>query len=202
MGTRVLLPLTAMLLLLTSELAATGDDKKEPPAKSADPISVRLTAKKATYVLDRQGMPAEKYREAIKEGKIAPPAIDLVLEITNTTKGDIDITVAGASPRLMLDLKGKEGIEKWTTQRPRNPTVRVILKPGQTHSLPITRLAGYSGVTTDDQLFWTEPGDYTLAASFATNIREPRSKDGESGDLISHMRAYRASPLKLSVTLK
>lgn len=201
MGTRVLLPLTAMLLL-TTEMAATGDDKKEPPPKSVDPISVRLMAKKATYVLDRQGMTAEKYREAVKEGKIAPPAIDLVLEFTNTTKDDMDITVAGASPRLLLDLKGQEGIEKRTTERPRNPTVRIILKPGQTHSLPITRLAGYSDRTTDDQLFWTEPGEYTLTASFETNIREPRSKDGVRAAFISRMKAYPAAPIKMQVTLK
>ena len=179
-----------------------GPDFSRTDFKSVPPISVRLTAKKTTYVLDRQGMTAEKYREAIKEGKIAPPAIDLVLEITNTTKGDIDITVAGFSPRLLLDLKGKEGIEKRTTERPGNRTVRIILKPGQTHSLPITRLAGYSDRTTDDQLFWTEPGEYTLAASFETNIREPRSKDGVSGAFISKMKAYPAAPIKISVTLK
>jgi hypothetical protein len=202
MCAQVLLPFAAMLLL-TADQVATGDDKKEPPQqKPADPIRVELVAKKTTYLLDRQGMTADKYREAIKEGKISPPVIDLSLEITNTTKEDIDITVAGASPRLKLELKGQEGNEKRTIKRPRNPTVRIILKPGQTHSLPITRLAGYSNAITDDQLFWTAPGEYTLAAAFETNIREPPSKTGVSGSFISKQKAYPAAPIKLSVTLK
>jgi uncharacterized protein (TIGR03067 family) len=195
------------VVLLQFKRSAPGDDKKEPPQKkSADPISVRLVAKKATYLLDRQGMTAEKYREAIKEGKIAAPAIDLVLEITNTMKEDIDITVVGISPRLTLDLKGKDGIEKRTIKRPHNKTVRIILKPGQSHSLPVTRLAGYSDTgfgdqAFDDQIFWTEPGEYTLAASFETNIRQPPI-DGKSGPFISKMKAYSAAPIKLSVSLK
>src|SRR5262245_60238086 len=103
MCARVLLPFAAMLLL-TADPVATGGDKKEPPQQQpAGPISVRLVAKKTTYTLDRQGMTAEKYREAVKQGKIRPPAVELSLEITNTRNEPIDITVAGASPRLTLE---------------------------------------------------------------------------------------------------
>src|SRR5262249_28115310 len=137
--------LQAKIAKLQAELV-----KLEP--KHAGPITVRLTAKQAAYVLDRQGMTTGQYREAIKEGKIAPPAVDLVLEITNRTKADMDITVAGASPRLTLDLRGKDGVEKLTRERTPNKTLRIILKAGETHSIPIQRLAGYSSRTTEDQL--------------------------------------------------
>lgn len=200
MRTLLFVPMLAMAAWLANPMA--GQNLAQQKGKSTDPISVRLTAKKANYVLDRQGMTADQYREAIKAGKLTPPALELVLEITNTTKGDFDITVAGASPRLKLDLKGKGAIEKRMSQRPRNPTDRIILKPGQTHSLPITRLAGFSTSRSEDQLFWTEPGEYTLTASFETNIREPRSKDGKSGDFISKMKSYPAAAINLSVTLK
>src|SRR5262245_36186887 len=152
MYARVLLPLAAMLLL-TAGPVATGGDKKEPPQQQpAWPVSVRLIAKKTTYTLDRQGMTAEQYREANKQGKLRPPAVELPLGITRTRNERIATTVAGAGPRLTLELRGQGGIEKRTIARRRQATVCIILKPGQTHSVPITHLAGYSDSTTENQL--------------------------------------------------
>jgi hypothetical protein len=198
---RALAPLLSAAVLLTACFVATANGDPEPSKKQTGPIRVRLKAKKTAYVLDRQGMTADKYRQAVKDGKIAPPAIDLVLEITNTTKGDVDVTVVGASPRLALELKGKEGIEKLTGSRAREMRVRIILKPGQTHTLPITRLAGYSSATAEHQLFWTEPGEYKLTASFETNVRE--ATGGKRGKtFLSRETAYKAPPVTLSVTLE
>jgi hypothetical protein len=132
----------------------------------------RLIARKNSYTLDRKGMTADKYAEAIKDGKIVPPAIDLVLELKNTTKKPMRLRITGAAPRLTLDLKGKGTIVKRTGKRERLPLTYVTLKPGETHVLPLTRLAGFTSSTQETQLFWTEPGEYTLTATLTTYVME------------------------------
>src|SRR5262245_41298825 len=101
---------TAAVALLVAVPLLAADDPEPPDPKSKGkqngPLMVRLVAKKAAYVLDRQGMTAEKYREAVKLGKVEPPAVDLTLELTNTSKENVQVRVAGASPVLTFHLKG------------------------------------------------------------------------------------------------
>jgi hypothetical protein len=45
----------------------------------------------------------------------------------------------------------------------------MTLKPGQSHSIPVAQLRyGLRGGS--EYAYWTEPGDYTLTASFNTAI--------------------------------
>src|SRR5262245_61841254 len=99
----------ACSLVVVPRLAA--DDDPEPPNPKANakgkrngPLLVRLVAKKSVYVLDRQGMTAADYRKAVKDGTVSPPAVDLVLEISNTSKEDVTVRVSGAVPSLTWKL--------------------------------------------------------------------------------------------------
>jgi hypothetical protein len=185
-------------------LAKFGD---APPVVGKEialgPLSAKLVAKKTDYVLDRQGMTVDAYREAVKAGKIVPPAVDLVLEITNTTKQDVDFAVAGTAARLTLDLRGKAGgIETRSIAKTKDKAGRTILKPGQTYSIPISQLAGNSLATKSDQFFWTEPGEYTLSVTFETTIRD-LPKDGNPPGFGKATKAtVQSEPVKLKVTLK
>ena len=134
-----------------------GEPNTEPePETPVGPIVVRLVAKKKTYALDRGGLSAEAYTKAIAEGTVPPPSVDLVLELVNVSKESHRVRV---TPIPTFDLQGK-GV----TQRRANPiresvTLKAI-KPGEKYEIPLSSLAGQT-----TQVFWTEPGKYTLAVS-------------------------------------
>jgi hypothetical protein len=119
-------------------------------------------------------MTAAKYEQAIKDGKVAAPAIDLVLELKNNTKSEMRVRITGATPRLTLKLKGKGKVvtvEK-TLPRPKVPVTYATLKPGEKYEMPITRLVGNpKSVTSEEEHFWTEPGEYTLEATYRTLVQ-------------------------------
>jgi hypothetical protein len=93
-----------------------------------------------------------------------------VLELTNNTKKTLRLRMTGSSPILTLDLKGKDSIVRRSTvdRAAKGKVSYVLIEPGKTHEMPIKSLAGFSRGTQRQQWFWTEPGDYTLGASFQT----------------------------------
>jgi hypothetical protein len=101
-----------LALLLALARPALADDKD----KKADlPVKAKLVAAKTTYALDLQGMTAADFRKAIEEGAKSgktpkPPAVDLTLELTNTSDKDVSIWVKGDATRVVLDLKGKGAV--------------------------------------------------------------------------------------------
>jgi ferric-dicitrate binding protein FerR (iron transport regulator) len=104
----------------------------------------------------------------------SPPEVDLALELRNTTDSEMRVEVAGPRTELRLALQGP-GVK--VTQAHEEPSQAakaetVTLKPGQSHTLRITRLEdGPPGARR--QLYWTEPGDYTLTARITTVTSSP-----------------------------
>jgi len=76
-----------------------GDAKgKSDPA--GVPVQAKLIAKKSTYPLNLGGMSAAEFRETIKaaekNGKYPqPPAVDLVLELKNTSDKEVQVWIGG-----------------------------------------------------------------------------------------------------------
>src|SRR5260370_10061659 len=115
----------------------------------------------------------------------AAPAVELALEVTKAGDKEVKIRIGGDGATLNLDLKGPGAVSvtpmRAFTQEYRIP-MTVTLAPGKSHTLPITGLSyGHRGVAT--QAYWTEPGEYTLGASYATAVSPapPASKDPREG---------------------
>src|SRR5438067_12400735 len=100
---------------LVLALPARADDKEKVEPEE-QPVKVKLVAKKTTYKLDRGGLTAEKYRESIQEaakmGKPLPrpPAVEMALELKNTTRKDVQVWVGGDPVQVTLNLKGKGAV--------------------------------------------------------------------------------------------
>jgi len=174
-------PLTMAASVLFVTLAMAADDPEPPDPKKEGkqngPLKVRLVAKKSEYVLDRQGMSAGDYRDAVKAGKVAPPSVDLVLELTNTSKQDVGVRVAGAAPALTFHLKGPKNSvvtldRKVDRKLPkeRKRVQMVTIAPGKMHEIRITTLDSTDVSYPRAPAFWTEPGAHTLSVSFKTGV--------------------------------
>jgi hypothetical protein len=187
---RYSLVLTCCLLALPAFAAPAG--KERPPAKGKTdppgaPLEARLVVKKAVYVLDRGGKAPTDY---LAEAKKKPPRVDvdLVLEIRNTSAGDIKLWMAddyrdekrqagGDYVELVLDLQGPGAVSAVVATRftrPATPPPRLAtIKAGKSFVLPITSLSyGRHGVARyqGSRAAWTQAGDYTLTATFRTAV--------------------------------
>src|ERR1700733_11106475 len=101
----------AVMVVALGVTAVRADDKKDDSKTPDLPIKVTLTAKKTTYTLDLGGMSAEEYKKALqdaeKTGKVpTPPAVEMTLELKNTSDKDVQVWISGDSVVLTLDLKG------------------------------------------------------------------------------------------------
>jgi hypothetical protein len=175
----MLSPLPVILGLL---VAAAGDDtgSGEKPKGKTDPAGValeaKLVAKKKTYKLDLGGLTLEEFQKGLKEatpGRFpAAPAVDLVLEIKNTGKKDVEIWVAGDPVILKLDLKGK-GAKSMAVYDAFDSILflprSVKLAPGKSHSMPIKSLQfGFRSIA--KRAYWTKAGEYKLTAGLVTAV--------------------------------
>lgn len=163
---------TATLLALLLALpASAADDDPEPPVKKG--IVARLVARKSTYKLDLQGKTAQEYKKAASRGNAAEIPIEVDLVITNRTRETIRVRTTGTSPILTLSLKG-EGVEESALMRDKAAgkvaIAYAVLKPGQKVTIPVNALASVTGVRTTKKHYWTEPGDYTLEATYRTRV--------------------------------
>jgi hypothetical protein len=158
--------------------------KTDPPGA---PLAAKLVVKKEAYALDLGGKTPEQYRD---DAKKTPPKVDvdLVLELKNTSDKEIKIWIVGdlrteksqaggdyVTLELVLQGPGAlnvPGVEIAKTPATPPPTVQAIA-PGKTWSLPVTSLCyGTHGVALHrtNRSCWTEPGDYTLTATFKTAV--------------------------------
>ncbi len=161
-------PLILFSLLTAGVSAVNADDP---------PVTVKLVAKKATYAWPVQ-KPAE-FEKALKETQKAiqdkkevgvPDAliVDFVLRFTNTGTEATEIYLGGDMNTLALELTGPGVVtlapNVAVTTEFRNPKP-VKIEPGKTYDMPIARLSdGFRGASR--RLFFTAPGDYTLAATY------------------------------------
>jgi hypothetical protein len=205
---RTLTLVTAVLLTTAAPAQRPGDPSPEPPPEG--PVTARLIAKQTTYILDRQGMTAAQYAAAAKAGKLKPPDVDLALELKNTTKETIELRVSGSVPKLKLTLKGKGVVEEKARREGRAPVTYVTLRAGEKYELPLKSLVGYTVSASETQLFWTEPGEYTLQAEFTTVTRTPvpvaaagaALGGGGRARLTNKLPPIVADPIRLTVKLK
>jgi hypothetical protein len=198
--------LTVTVLVLAPVLAARGDEKKEPQPANL-PVTAKLVAKKTTYQLDLGGKTGDEFRKMLKDaeksGRTPPaPAVDLVLELTNTSDKDVMVWIGGDPTQIILNLKGPSAVSV-SPLRPFTTEFRaprpVTLGPGKTTSLPIASLSyGFRGQAS--QAYWTEPGEYTLTASFTTGISPapPGTKEEAGFGKVT----LTAAPVQLKVEAK
>jgi hypothetical protein len=169
--------LTALALVIAASPLARADDKKDEPKPADLPVKATLVAKKATYTLDLGGKNGEEFRKLLKEGEKtgqvpAAPKVELVLELKNTGDKDVQLWISGDPVTVNLDLAGKGAVSVAARQaftREFRVPKPIALAAGKTHEIPIASLTyGFRGVA--QQAYWTEPGEYTLTASFQTAI--------------------------------
>lgn len=145
--------------------------KPARPQPEKSPLVARLVANETTYTLpaDRQGNEAaERLKSPTLKDLPEPPAVDLVLELKNPTDAPIAIMIESDSGGLDLALEGKGAV----TVEPKRAFTRefrigkkIEIAPGKTYEIPIKQLKyGFRGVGT--HAYWTEPGEYRLAAAF------------------------------------
>jgi hypothetical protein len=194
----------AGLALLGLASGAWADDKKEEP-KAAGPVTATLVAKTATYKLDLGGKKADEYKEALKkgeeEGKVPPPpAVEMTLELKNTSDKDVEVWVSGDPVVMTLELKGPGAV----SVKPRVffPSIFIAAKPvkieaGKTHSIPVTSLQ-YGFRNASMMAYWTEPGDYTLTASLKTGV-SPAPKDSKETKDGFGVVTLTTEPIKIKV---
>jgi hypothetical protein len=190
-----------MVVLLTASYSAQADEPK--PADL--PLKAKLVFKKDTYKLDLDGKSGEEFRKILKDaeksGKApATPAVDMVLEITNTSDQEVKFWVEGDANEVQLDLKGPNAVTiaplKAFTSDFRTPKV-ITLAAGKTHSIPISSLThGFRGAS--KYTYWTEPGEYTVIASYKTAI-SPAPKGSKEADKGFGLAVIAAEPVKVKV---
>jgi RNA polymerase sigma factor (sigma-70 family) len=165
--------------------------RREPPAKgpgregagkpTGAPLEVRLVVKQDTYTLDLGGKaPAEFTRHVREEeakaraGRPAarPPAVPvgLVLELRNTGKKGLTLTLGGDASTLTLELQGPGALSAVAhggfTEKP-VPGTPVTIAPGEGLSLPVPSLS-YGARGVQYRAYWARAGDYTLTARLMT----------------------------------
>jgi hypothetical protein len=197
------------VLGLVAAVSAAGDKPKKEPRDKDQPIKATLVAKKAKYPLDLGGKTSEEFQKELKDaaktgrGFPAAPAVDLALELKNTTDKDITVWIGGTPTTLNLKLEGK-GAESVVATRifPRIYMLpkSVTLAAGKTHTIPIKNLQyGIRGM--QYRAYWTRPGEYKLTASYRTAIN-PAPKDAQDAGKGFGIVTLTSKPVKIKVEAK
>jgi hypothetical protein len=161
--------------------AGLADDKADRPKADPEttPLELRITGKKTTYTLDTGGQSPEEYRKridaAVKAGGRPPaaPAVDLAVEIKNTSDKPVSVWVKGDPVVLTLELKGEGAVNADPllpfTLEFRMPEA-VEIAPGKAHTIPVKSLtSGFRGASRFS--YWTAPGNYELVATLRTGVK-------------------------------
>ena len=174
-----------MALFALGGLAFAGpaDETKSKTDPPGAPLEAVLRAKTAKYALDLGGKSAAEFRKQIESGGDTgnypeAPKVDLVLELKNTGREEVQVKVFGTENTVELTLKGPgaitEQLKRRITNKLRIAPKTMTLAPGKSVSVPITSLA--FGLKGSHRAWWVEPGKYTLSARYKTSV-SPRPKD-------------------------
>jgi hypothetical protein len=195
----------AGLALIGFAAGAWADDKKDEPKPADLPVKATLVAKTTSYKLDLGGKTADEFKKALAEaekaGKVPePPAVEMTLELKNTSDKDVQVWVGGDPVVLTLELKGPGAV----TAKPQVffPSIFIAPKPvkieaGKTHSIPVTSLK-YGFRNASLMAYWTEPGEYTLTASLKSGI-SPAPKDSKDTRDGFGVVTFTTEPIKIKV---
>jgi hypothetical protein len=172
------IPIPLALVLFAVVAVQAGDETKDKPSAKM-PVKASIVAKKTTFNLDLGGKTPKQYKDSLQNfdlNKLPPlPQVDMALELTNTSDGDVQVWITGTPVKMMLELKGPGAVS--VTPRQFFPAIFILPKPvtlkaGKSQTLPIATLSyGRRGV--EHRAYWTEPGEYSLKASFITGINPP-----------------------------
>lgn len=198
----------AVVLAAGATVAGAADDKKDKDKPAPLPVAAKLIAHKKTYKLDLGDKTPEQFREALKEAKKTgrypnPPAVDLTLELTNTSDKDVTIWSNGDPVQVVLELKG-EGAVSVTPRIAMTREFRVprplTLAPGKKHAIDVKSLRyGMRGIS--QQAYWTQAGEYTLTAKFITGISPPPPDSKNVAEGFARV-TLTSNPVKLKVESK
>ena len=205
----------SVVLILGFSGSAFGEDKKKEDKPKSDPAGIPLeltiTAKTTKYTLDTGGLSEAEYKKQIEDaakakGKIRLPAtaaVDLTVEIKNTSDKPVKVWTSGDPVVLTLDLKGKGAVNADRlgpmTLEFRLPKA-VEIEAGKTASIPVKSLvSGMRGVT--HYSFWTEPGEYELVATLRTGMN-PAPKGAKEGMDGFGVVTLTSAPFKIAVEEK
>jgi hypothetical protein len=179
---------------------AHAEDKK-----AEGPVTLKLVAKKNKYKFDGGGKTPAEYKKELEElaGKAKkgervsppkPPAVDLVLEVTNTSKEEVTVHVGGDPNVYTFELTGGAGEVAMGsglafTREFRLPKA-VTLAPGKSYDIPVNQLSdGLRGRAR--YVYWTGPGEYKLSATYT--LADPNGGKGAR---------LRSEPVTITVTEK
>jgi hypothetical protein len=203
--------ITSFAVLLVLAVAGTGwtQDQAKPEGKGrTEPPGVRLEAKliasKDTHVLDLGGKTPEQFRQLLK-GPLPPaPTVELELEFRNSGDKDLKFLVGGTNPDvpLLLKLEGPGAVNlvlpALASAMVSQPPQQVTLAPGKTHKLTIKTLMTNRVGREGSASYWTEPGDYTLIATYHTAVSPVPEGAKDNGQGFGRVTVISA-PIKLKV---
>jgi hypothetical protein len=192
--------LLAVAVTLVLGAAASADDKKP-----AGPVTLKLVAKSDKYKFDGGGKTAAEYKKELedlaakaKKGELVrppkPPAVDLVLQLTNTSKEEVTIYVGGDPNVYTFELTDGAGVVTMNSGLAFTADFRlpkaVTLAPGKSHDIPVKQLSD-GGRGASRYVYWTGPGEYKLSAKYTLS-----DKDG------GNRTELKSEPVKITVTEK
>src|SRR5262249_53133521 len=165
------------------------------PADEKSTIELKLVANKESVAWPYAQGPKEfdtALQELVqkqKKGEFvqfpAPPAVDLVLRITNTGKDKTTIHVDGDPNVFTLTVKAP-GVVTVQQALPTTADFRlpkaVVREPGKSHDIPVKQLAdGFRRA--GRYIYVTAPGEYTISATYqlatAEGAKGPLLKSGD-----------------------
>lgn len=178
-------------------MSASAEDKKPE-----GPVTLKLVAKKDKYTFDGGGKTAGEYKKDLEAvaAKLAKgedarppkaPAVDLVLQLTNTSKDEVTIYVGGDSNVYTFELTGGAGVVTMNSGLAFTADFKlpkaVTLAAGKSHEIAVKQLAdGSRGAAR--YVYWTGPGEYKLSAKYTLS-----DKDGGKGTEL------KSEPVKITV---
>lgn len=202
-------------VVLVAAVAAAGlaaaDDKPggKPKAEPAGtPLELSITGQTVKYTLDTGELAPETYRKkleaALKMGGRPPaaPAVDLTVEIKNTSDQPVKVWAKGDPVVLTLELKGTGAVNaeprRAFTREFRLPSA-VEIAPGKSHAIPVKALtSGFRGMS--KYAYWTAPGEYGLVATLKTGM-QPAPKGAKDFDGFGVV-TLTSAPLKITIAGK
>jgi hypothetical protein len=183
--------------------AARADDrpKADPPTT---PLELSISGK-STYTLDTRGLSGTEFRKRITDAvedighPLAPPTVDLVVRVRNTSDRTVRVWAKGDPVVLELRLSGSGAMnvepKVFVTAEYRMPEA-IDLAAGESHLFPVRNLgSGFRGVAMCS--YWTEPGEYRLVAILQTGVSPaPRGADEDDG---FGLVTLTSAPLRINV---
>ncbi|MCS6863570.1 MAG: hypothetical protein RMJ56_03755 [Gemmataceae bacterium] len=208
---RIVVPMVPILLMAVPVTSVRADEKPAQPKAdpATTPLEMTITGKTTKYTLDLGAQSAEEFKKAIeaaaKAGQRPPaaPAVDLTIQIKNTSDKPVQVWKGGDPVVLTLTLKGPGAVNVAPllafTQEFRAP-VAAEVGAGKTLEIPVKSLmSGFRGAA--HWAYWTEPGEYELIATFKTGVSPAPQGSAEGMDGFGIV-TLTSPPFKLTVEAK